>query len=775
MMFNLESLNDYEFEMLCKDILEKKLGIVLYTFAKGKDGGIDICDAKYSPAIVGQAKHYYKSSFKQLQSSLRKETNRLYDKKGLKRYYVCTSQTLTKENKNLIYSMFSNYMDNTSSVIDAADINEFLSKDENAEILRKHYKLWLCASNVLSLITNQKVFIDCEELIDDIENSVKFFVETKSYNMAMKKLLENRIIVIIGNPGVGKSTLSKMLILRFVGEGYSIRYTTDNEIGNIKNALSLNPDKKEIILLDDFLGQHYLKIKDSQPNEIRSLISFVKRNVNKKLILNSRITILNEAKKRSIIFNELMENNDVYTYLIDLNEMTYIEKAKILYNHLYFNNITREYFDEIKKETRYIKIVYHKNYNPRIIEYVTNWRNYIKVYKENYFQYIMNKFDEPEDVWQDEFRNRLNEEDRILMIILYSLTDSLIAKDVLEKAFNNRIKNENLNFSLNVFKESYSRLSDSLLKSIDDKGIVKISVINPSVNDFLKSNLRSNTIEQIKIIKYSLYVEQIIKISKSDSTLTHVKEMVLNKDILQKSVLKYSIHYYYVKLAYDLKIYSEKIKSTIQKCFERMYENLNYSEREAYGKLLLSIINDKFVVYYDLLPILKNGEKIAFIVEPLSFEQLEIFLASLTERNYFSKEIIREISNTLRLEIKNKISIQAKLDTDDVLEKIVASEVDGYSEEEIENYKNGNISNIEDGVWDEIQGEMHDKIQKLIENVKEYVEISIEEFDLDFAESDFDIESAINAYFSESEVYDYDWYQDNSKTDFETIKEIFER
>ncbi len=387
----------------------------------------------------------------------------------------------------------------------------------------------------------------------------------------------------------------------------------------------------------------------------------------------------------------------------------------------------------------------------------------------------MNKFDEPEDVWQDEFRNRLNEEDRILMIILYSLTDSLIAKDVLEKAFNNRIKNENLNFSLNVFKESYSRLSDSLLKSIDDKGIVKISVINPSVNDFLKSNLRSNTIEQIKIIKYSLYVEQIIKISKSDSTLTHVKEMVLNKDILQKSVLKNSIHYYYVKLAYDLKIYSEKIISTIQKCFERMYENLNYSEREAYGKLLLSIINDKFVVYYDLLPILKNGEKIAFIVEPLSFEQLEIFLASLTERNYFSKEIIREISNTLRLEIKNKISIQAKLDTDDVLEKIVASEVDGYSEEEIENYKNGNISNIEDGVWDEIQGEMHDKIQKLIENVKEYVEISIEEFDLDFAESDFDIESAINAYFSESEVYDYDWYQDNSKTDFETIKEIFER
>lgn len=54
MMFNLESLNDYEFEILCKDILEKILDIELYTFAKGRDGGIDICDAKIHPTIIAQ-------------------------------------------------------------------------------------------------------------------------------------------------------------------------------------------------------------------------------------------------------------------------------------------------------------------------------------------------------------------------------------------------------------------------------------------------------------------------------------------------------------------------------------------------------------------------------------------------------------------------------------------------------------------------------------------------------------------------------------------------
>ncbi|XBX04164.1 restriction endonuclease [Enterocloster clostridioformis] len=104
MMFNLESLNDYEFEILCKDILEKILDIELYTFAKGRDGGIDICDAKTHPTIIAQAKHYYKSSFQQLLSSLKKEIDRVSENVRLKKFYVCTSQSLTQKNKNEIFS-----------------------------------------------------------------------------------------------------------------------------------------------------------------------------------------------------------------------------------------------------------------------------------------------------------------------------------------------------------------------------------------------------------------------------------------------------------------------------------------------------------------------------------------------------------------------------------------------------------------------------------------------------------------------------------------------
>lgn len=44
-MYNYANLSDYEFELLCRDIMEKKLGRSLRCFAPGKDGGVDIMEA----------------------------------------------------------------------------------------------------------------------------------------------------------------------------------------------------------------------------------------------------------------------------------------------------------------------------------------------------------------------------------------------------------------------------------------------------------------------------------------------------------------------------------------------------------------------------------------------------------------------------------------------------------------------------------------------------------------------------------------------------------
>lgn len=53
--------------------MQKKLGKPLQIFARGRDGGIDITDDTVKKNVVIQAKHYIKSKYADLLSSLKKE------------------------------------------------------------------------------------------------------------------------------------------------------------------------------------------------------------------------------------------------------------------------------------------------------------------------------------------------------------------------------------------------------------------------------------------------------------------------------------------------------------------------------------------------------------------------------------------------------------------------------------------------------------------------------------------------------------------------------
>ena len=47
-MFHYANLSDFEFELLCRDIMERKIGCPLRCFAPGRDGGVDITETKLS-------------------------------------------------------------------------------------------------------------------------------------------------------------------------------------------------------------------------------------------------------------------------------------------------------------------------------------------------------------------------------------------------------------------------------------------------------------------------------------------------------------------------------------------------------------------------------------------------------------------------------------------------------------------------------------------------------------------------------------------------------
>lgn len=211
-MLNYANLNDVEFEYLCQDIMQKKLNVKLRRFARGKDGGIDLADDVHTKNIIVQVKHYMASSVSQLISTLKDEVEKVA-KISPKEYYICCSKELSPQKVNEIYQLFSSYMSSTSNIITLNEIDDFLNDPVNIEVLKKHYKLWIESTGILQDIGNTNVFIDCETLLADIENEKNLFVKTSAYASALKCLQDNKTLFITGNPGVGKTITSKMLVL----------------------------------------------------------------------------------------------------------------------------------------------------------------------------------------------------------------------------------------------------------------------------------------------------------------------------------------------------------------------------------------------------------------------------------------------------------------------------------------------------------------------------------------------------------------------------------
>ncbi len=406
-MFNYANLNDVEFEYLCQDIMQKKLNVELHRFARGRDCGIDLTDDAHSKNIIVQVKHYMNSSVSQLITSLEGEAKKVAQLSP-KEYYVCCSKTLSPQKVDEVYQLFSAYMSSTSNIMTLNEIDDFLNEPANADILERHYKLWIESTGILQNVGNTNVFIDCETLLADIENQKNLFVKTAAFNSALRCLQDNKTLFITGNPGVGKTITSKMLVLYYAASGYKVRFSTNiSDLDALKKSLSRNPETKEIILVDDCFGQAYYSMKESQNEELLSLINYVNASTNKLLILNSRITILQEAKGRRPELLNCLESNRCKVYVLDMTAIDIVEKAKIFYNHISFNGMGEEYFAEIKKDKRYHRIIRHANYTPRIIEFICNPNRYKDIPPSAYFGFVMKQLNDPKEIWKDEYERRL--------------------------------------------------------------------------------------------------------------------------------------------------------------------------------------------------------------------------------------------------------------------------------------------------------------------------------------------------------------------------------
>lgn len=647
-MINFENMSPKQFEVLSKDILEKEKQTKIFVFPSGRDGGIDGSSKELTNYIVLQAKHYYGSNFSKLKSNLKNIELPKIKKLLLKEYYLFTTLKLTRKNKEELIDIMGGHLKDLSYIYAYDDIVEFLNADENVSIYKKHNVLWMGSTNFLQTVLNQSSYIDSIELKESIRKSFNTFVYTNHYYIAEQLLERQNILIITGNPGVGKTTLSNMLILKFLSRDYKVTYVSNNELSELKSSISMNDKVKEIILLDDFLGEHYVNLKSGIDRELKSLFSYVKNNQNKKLILNSRITIYNDAKMKKYKLNEILEEEYIENILINIDKVNNYDKAKIFVNHLRVNKIPVKHVDNLVDNKNHLKIITHENYNPRIIEHVTKNKVVQRITHDNYSEEILKYLDNSVLIWKEEFYERIEDVDRIFMFTLYSLNGNKTKLEYIKTAFNNRISKENkYSTTTDLFNSSFKRLNESFLRFYEDKdGEVYIDVLNPSVNDFLRSVLINNELEQKSIIESASYIEQIDNIVTINSN--NIKYFDVEKLLNLENISK-SKEYYFLDYLLKKQIKDEKHTETVKSQFEKLVNNYIPERSKLYKLLIVS----GYFQFYRLENVASNNFMISF--KNLEYKDL-LIVVKYFENNFkfncdnyyvFRNSIIKNIEDEL--------------------------------------------------------------------------------------------------------------------------------
>ncbi len=637
--YDLNIFSPSEFEEFCRDILQAKLNVFIESFKTGKDGGIDL---RYSSPqkknIIIQAKRY--KDFTSLINNLKKEIPKVTSLDP-ESYIITTSIGLTPQNKDVIKKLFEPYIKSTEDIYGRDDLLNIL--DQNKKIEEKYYKLWITSTPILQKILHSKIYNQSQFEIEEINEQAKLFVQNDSFPKALKILDENRYIIISGIPGIGKTTLARILVQYLLSSGYEEFVYLSDKIDD--GYTYFHEGRKQVFLFDDFLGRNFFDAKSLQKNDDK-IVKFIKKiqsSPDKVLIFATREYIFNQAKE---IYEAFKINNiDVAKCIIDLSVYTKVIKAKILYNHLFHGEIPEEYLEILINKNNYKSLITHPNYSPRIIETFIKQKIWNKCSPEDFFMVIKKNFDNPQSVWLNSFETSLNNFSQYTLLVLATLGTPVLLTDLETAVESFFVKNPILGVSYEpiIFEKSMRELENTFIKTdIDKMGNFVIEYQNPSIYDFLLYYLEGkNRIINILISSF-VFIDQFQtifsgqklpgKIMLNNDQIKITGDIICNLEGNLKTCKVYrnnnygdkfefvkSEDYLYQFLNYLNNNYSEKsenIKNFIYRNFAIKFDHSSY--KSEYIQLLHSL---------DLTRFEFEEEKLIsdFFIDIETVEDLEIF------------------------------------------------------------------------------------------------------------------------------------------------------
>lgn len=515
-LYDFSSLNPSDLELLVCDLLnkenqEQKNGIVYHVFKQGKDKGIDFRYSKNGDenTIVGQVKHYLKSGFDAMIKDLKEFEKDKVLKLNPNRYIFATSLPLSVFDKTKIFEIFQPYILSTNDIHGQESLNQLLERYPN--VLNNHFKLWYSSTEVIKKIIAYEIFGRSFEFTEGyLKKKIRLFVQTSEFDEAKKILVDNRIIVISGDPGSGKTTLAEMLVYECLKNDCRLTYLID-DVRDINKEIEPN-DTPQVFYYDDFLGHNAAEIQKAKSAESAfiSILHRMLRSKNKYFIMTTRSVILKDVTETSQRFRDLYIERFVFCPSLK-NSLTF--RRKILQNHVDDSDLSPDLKKVLQSSKIKEFILEHNSFSPRSIEYITDPNKVGHLKTIQFQEYIYKNFDYPDEIWRDAYEQQISEIDRLMINTFYSLGD-VVEYEQLEKAFTSRIKYEvehyNLLLPIGSFLKSFRKLSGNfLISAYPEHQGTHLKFANPSVVDFLNNYILADSSEIERITYPCLYPEQL--------------------------------------------------------------------------------------------------------------------------------------------------------------------------------------------------------------------------------------------------------------------------
>ncbi|MGP9021135.1 restriction endonuclease [Streptomyces sp. BR1] len=423
---NYSDLSPHDFEILVRDLLQASHGVRMETFPPGRDGGIDIrLHRNGEETLIAQCKHSPGRTFAQIKGQLESEAKKIGDRFSC-RYILATSASLTRQNKQEIATMFAGVRLGVDDIWGVDDLDNLLKLHPRVEV--DNFKLWITSSAVLDHLLHPDLYRRSSGLVDRIVKRRRLYVHSEAYPDSLRMLEEHHVCVISGEPGIGKTTLAETLLVKFLSDGWEV-HSASSDVTDIEKVWK--PGVRQAFLYDDFLGQNSLldSLNKNEDSRLSDLLERIRDVDDKVLIMTTREYILQQARQ----VHERLQSSRALTYgkvILNLAHYTAEQKARIFYNHIHFAELSDAARESVLRERRYMDVIQHVNFNPRIIELVTKNFENSGVSDERFFEYALNALDDPRELWERIFESQLSVTERSLLLVLATIRTQVELRDL---------------------------------------------------------------------------------------------------------------------------------------------------------------------------------------------------------------------------------------------------------------------------------------------------------------------------------------------------------